>query len=53
MGNVKKNSKKSYLIELEKDQLKKKLYNEAKWKKNILGSTEQSILDAGKKQSKK
>ncbi|HPM86278.1 MAG: hypothetical protein PHY04_03655 [Candidatus ainarchaeum sp.] len=49
MTNNKKNSKKNYLIELEKDQLKKKLYNEAKWKKNILGSTDQSILEAGKK----
>lgn len=46
---MKKKTKKQYQKELDKEHEKKKLYDEARWKRNNLGSAEQNILDAGKK----
>ena len=46
---TKKKTNKQYQADLSADHDKKKLFDEARWKKNNLGSTEQNILDAGKK----
>jgi hypothetical protein len=45
----KRKTNKQYQADLSADHDKRKQADEARWKKNNLGSVEQNILDAGRK----
>jgi len=49
MATTKKKTNKQDQADLSSDHEKRKIADEARWKKNNLGSVEQNILDAGKK----
>ena len=48
MATTKKKTNKQYQADLSADHDKRRIADEARWKKNNLGSVEQNILDAGR-----